>query len=75
MKTASEIKNAIADDLKGFGGHLECSVCGYTQSLGNIGANLSEGWPQHHGYMMTWITARQEAEGVGSSAVTAEKCT
>lgn len=59
MKTASEIKNAIADDLKDFGGHLECSVCGRTQSLGNIASNLSEGWPKCHGYTMTWITKNQ----------------
>lgn len=64
MKTTSEIKNAIADDLKDLGGHLECSVCGLTQSLGNIGANLSEGWPKHHGYTMTWITAKQEAQSI-----------
>jgi hypothetical protein len=58
----SKIHEAIAKDLTEFGGHLECTVCGHTQTLGNVSTKLSNGWPKHCGYTMTWITARQEKE-------------
>lgn len=51
----------IANDLEDLGGHLECTVCHLEQPIGNIGVNLSTGWPKHCGYTMTWVTASQEA--------------
>lgn len=51
----------IANDLVSLGGHLECTVCGYSESLGAVGSHLANGWPKHCGYTMTWITKRQES--------------
>lgn len=50
------IQQKIGDELQGFGGHLKCNTCRHTQELGNVGNKISNGWPQHCGYTMTWIT-------------------
>lgn len=50
----------LADELVAHGGHLECMECGYSESLGPVGAHLANGWPKHCDYTMMWITARQE---------------
>lgn len=55
-----DIHIKIADELVGFGGHLECMECGYTEGLGAVGSHLANGWPKHCGYTMRWITASQE---------------
>lgn len=58
------IHGKIAEDLKGFSGHLECTVCHRSQPLGNVGGKLRAGWPKCCNLTMRWITARQEREGV-----------
>jgi len=52
----------IADELVGLGGHLECTVCSYTECLGAVGAKLAHGWPKHCGYTLRWTTARELIE-------------
>jgi hypothetical protein len=54
-----EIADNIADELKDFGGYLECKHCGRKEPLGNIGKQLSNGWKKCCGYTMTWITKNQ----------------
>lgn len=49
----------IADNLVGFGGHLECMECGHIQGLGAVAGHLAYGWPKHCGYTMRWITKKQ----------------
>jgi len=68
MKTTNEVVAAVAEDLQGFGGHLECGVCGLTQSLESIGYFLMAGWPKHCGYTMTWVTAKQESEAAAGNS-------
>lgn len=47
--------------------HLECSVCGYRQDVGNVAGKLAHGWPTCcKGYAMTLYTVRQvEAAAAG----------
>lgn len=52
------VPDSIAADLSGFGGLLRCTVCQREQSVGDIAGNLRDGWPECHGYTMTWITQR-----------------
>lgn len=56
------VAEKIATDLADFGGHLECTVCGHEEEVGDIANQLSTGWKKHCGYTMAWVTARQEAE-------------
>jgi hypothetical protein len=70
MKPTSAIHEKIGAELQGFGGHTECTVCGYTLPLGNVGFMLSDGWPKCHGYTMTWVTRRQELERLDSKEPT-----
>lgn len=50
------IHGKVADDLKHFGGHLECLRCGKIKPLGDISDKLKNGWPKCCGYTMRWIT-------------------
>jgi hypothetical protein len=52
------IATKIGNDLQGFGGHLECTVCGREQPLGDVGVKLADGWPKCCGYTMSWMTQR-----------------
>lgn len=51
-----EIQKKIGDNLKSFGGHLQCRECGIKQPLGDIGHKMAHGWPKCCGYTMRWIT-------------------
>lgn len=51
--------NAIANELKGFGGILRCMHCEEEQELPDIAESLQRGWPRCCGYTMRWITQRQ----------------
>lgn len=61
---------AIAGDLKSFGGLLRCTVCGVENTLPSddsrwarkVGSLLRTGWPKHCGYTMRWVTDSQLAE-------------
>ena len=57
----NKIHDSIADNLVELGGHLECNVCGLQHPLADIAGYLKYGWPKHHNYTMTWITASQES--------------
>jgi hypothetical protein len=46
----------LAEELKAFGGYLECNICGKKEPIGNIENQLSNGWKKCCGYTMTWIT-------------------
>jgi hypothetical protein len=61
----SEIASSIGSELQGFGGHLECTVCGHKAPLGNVGRRLSVGWPKCCGYTMRWWTNRELATREG----------
>jgi hypothetical protein len=57
---------ALGGDLAALGGILRCETCGTTQPVGDVGAHLGGGWPEHHGLTMRWVTQREldeEAEG------------
>lgn len=58
------LSDELARVLEPLGGYLRCEVCGFTQSLGDVGVNLTSGWPSHHGLTMRWWTGRQVAAGV-----------
>jgi hypothetical protein len=59
----NRMKQSLGEELKGFGGHLECTVCGHKRPLGNFGAKLSNGWPMCCGSTMRWFT-RKELEAL-----------
>jgi hypothetical protein len=50
---------SLGQELKSFGGHLECTVCGNKQPLRNVGYKLSNGWEKCCGYTMRWITQNE----------------
>ena len=58
MTTTESTAAAIAADLTGFGGVLRCNTCQREQPVGDITGNLRDGWPECHGYTMTWMTQR-----------------
>jgi hypothetical protein len=58
----------LGEELKGFGGHLECTVCGMKRPLGNVGNKLSNGWPMCCGLTMQWYT-RRELQQLGRQAI------
>jgi hypothetical protein len=58
-----DLADVIADELSGLGGILRCEQCRRELPLGDVGANLREGWPKCHGKTMRWWTARQLASG------------
>lgn len=47
--------------LQGFGGHLECEVCGRVNPLGDVGYHMTYGWPYCCRVVMRWVTARELA--------------
>lgn len=57
------IGEAIAPDLRAFGGILRCETCSRMKALGDVGAHLDNGWPKCCGYTMRWWTQRQIDSG------------
>lgn len=55
---------AIGSDLNSRGGYLKCEKCGRTRNLGDTAGYLRNGWPECHGFTMTWITQKQIDEKV-----------
>lgn len=56
------LANKIANDLTSFeGGYMLCEKCESCQIVGNIGHNLSTGWPKCKSCdnSMQWITGNQ----------------
>lgn len=47
------------DNLKSFGGHLECTECGFKQPLGNTTNKMNNGWPVCCGLTMHWYTQKE----------------
>ena len=60
MTEQEKVINNLADELKDFGGYLECKYCGKKKPLGDIGKYLSSGWEECCGYTMTWITKNRD---------------
>lgn len=52
MITQNKVANKIANDLKNFGGYLECQTCGKRKELGSIANKLSNSWPKCCSYTM-----------------------
>jgi hypothetical protein len=63
MKTPDSIDEAIGEELREFGGYLQCLVCAGTQPLGDTADKLANGWPKCHGYTMRWWTANNVRDG------------
>lgn len=63
MTADRSLSSSIGSELQGLGGDLVCTVCKRQEPLGDVGHNLSNGWPECCGYTMRWVTARQLAEG------------
>lgn len=57
------IGEAIAPDLRSFGGILRCETCRHMKALGDVGAKFDNGWPKCCGYTMRWWTQRQIDSG------------
>lgn len=57
----NRFKGAITEEYNALGGLLRCRQCGHEQALhdGDAGRYLFNGWPEHCGYTMTWVTQRQ----------------
>lgn len=55
----------IRQSLSGFGGFLECQVCGSRRPLGDPGSKLERGWPKCCSYTMRWWTQSQIDSGEG----------
>jgi hypothetical protein len=57
------------EELRNFGGHLECNTCGAVKPLGDPKARVQgEGWPKCCGYTMTWWTARLLAQAKAAAS-------
>lgn len=56
---------SMGSDLAKLGGLLRCEKCGHEIPLpvGRLGDYLANGWPEHCGETMTWVTRRQLEEG------------
>ena len=55
---AAGIHDAIAGDLADTGGLLRCQKCPAGQPLGDIAGYLRDGWPQHCGRTMLWVSQK-----------------
>lgn len=59
MSDSQRLASTIGDELKGFGGVLQCLTCGKELPLDSPSDKLLNGWPKCHGYTMRWWTQRQ----------------
>lgn len=60
------LDSQVFAELRSFGGHLKCTVCGRQAPLNDPAERVvSGGWPKCCDYTMRWITANELArEGV-----------
>lgn len=65
MTDQQTIVTNASQELSKLGGILRCQSCHRTEPLGDIGSNLSNGWPTCCGHTMHWWTQRQIDAGEG----------
>jgi hypothetical protein len=60
----SAFHEAVAKDISGMGGILQCPTCKnkFPLAEGRVGGFLAHGWPKCCGLTMEWITDKQLRE-------------